>query len=496
MLRTLLIFLLLLLFNHKANAKYSLDEKVDLLYEVVTAGNSEAMKLELKIFVKQLHKYDKLSPKKRVKKIFSETKKKYLHTYYLYSFFPDLLTLKTYNCVTGSALYAVIFDELDIPYNVVEVPQHVYLIAYPNTAQIGVESTDAKDGVYNWTEYNKLDAVNFLLQIGEISQNEIQLKGMDAIVEEFFYSNSEHDFDGLVGMHFFNRALFFNEQKDFDKALYYLDKAGDHYESEKVAYMEGAILSSLIGDTEYDNIKIVSYLCRYYNVVGKKAQKQRVEGTFSYVMSEALNTRHDEEFIDTSLIIINDNLDEEEDRNKLTSFIYETRSVYHYNRGQYKLALDYSEKGYALNPENKGFEDLIASMLVNTLIEDDDIEDDEELFEQVNSYQEKYEFLDESPKFLTFLVTYYSFAVYDAFLYGDTELGFIYLEKLMSYVDNPDIDKEITNELIGDAYGSISSYYFRQEEYDTALTWINNALEYDPESASLLRKKEYILGKM
>jgi hypothetical protein len=68
---------------------------------------------------------------------------KYLKYYKLDSFFPDIFSTKTYNCVNGTALFAIIFDEINIPYHILEVPNHVYLIAYPSTLKIGVESTDA-----------------------------------------------------------------------------------------------------------------------------------------------------------------------------------------------------------------------------------------------------------------------------------------------------------------------------------------------------------------
>jgi hypothetical protein len=84
--------------------KYSFEQQVDLLYEVIPDASSTKFKKELKSFIYELREFDSQAATKRVKKIYTLTKKKYLQNYYLYAFFPELNTDNHFNCVTGNRI--------------------------------------------------------------------------------------------------------------------------------------------------------------------------------------------------------------------------------------------------------------------------------------------------------------------------------------------------------------------------------------------------------
>ena len=84
----------------------------------------------------------KKKPAKNIKKIYKEVHDSYCQKYTMNTDFSDLFKDGSYNCVSGTAIYALIFEELDIPYSIKEVPTHVYLVAYPETENIYVEATD------------------------------------------------------------------------------------------------------------------------------------------------------------------------------------------------------------------------------------------------------------------------------------------------------------------------------------------------------------------
>ncbi|MBK6525975.1 MAG: hypothetical protein IPG07_10765 [Crocinitomicaceae bacterium] len=70
--------------------KYSFEQQVDLLYEVIPDANAAKFKKELKSFIYELREFDSQAATKRVKKIYTLTKKKYLQNYYLYAFFSGI----------------------------------------------------------------------------------------------------------------------------------------------------------------------------------------------------------------------------------------------------------------------------------------------------------------------------------------------------------------------------------------------------------------------
>lgn len=490
--KSLIICVLSLICLTGFGKKYSLEQKIDLLYEAMPGSTAPKFKKELNFFIHELAIYNSQSPAKRVKKIYTLTKKKYLENYYLYAFFPELLTEGHFNCVTGTALFAIIFDELEIPYSIVEVPQHVYLVAYPDSYKIGVESTSEKNGVYVWTEHTKIEAVSFLISIDKVTQEEVRLKGIDLIIEEYFYTNEELDFDGIVALHLINRSLYLSDKKKYKDALACLKRARQLYQSPTLDMIEGSVLSELMSTTEIENIDMVDYLTRYYSICGTKPERQRTLKNFDYIVNEALITRRDIAFIDSTESLVKLNL-EEEDQNLFLAIIEESKSIWHYNRGKYEEALVAAELSYKLNPKNRNTEDLIASSLINS-ITDSDMED-EEVGELVLTYVEKYPFLHESPQFVNFEIAVYAVLAGDSYFYNKVTKANLYFELMQSLLTNTELDLEEVSEYLAEAYSQYAAYLFRNAMYAEALKWINLAIEYDPESEGHQEKRDYILTK-
>ena len=87
----------------------------------------------------------------------------------------------------------------------------------------------------------------------------------------------------------------------------------------------------------------------------------------------------------------------------------------------------------------------------------------------------------------------YTYILGELFYDDDEKLGLIYLEKIEPFAQNEEYleDENLTRPLAL-AYGQVAAYYFREREIESAIKWINKALELDPNSSSLKRKQEYI----
>src|SRR6218665_2366950 len=73
---------------------------------------------------------------KKVKFTYDYVHKQFLKIYKEKNGFMDLFESGEYNCLSASALYAIIFSKISIPYQIRETPTHVYLIAYPDSEKI------------------------------------------------------------------------------------------------------------------------------------------------------------------------------------------------------------------------------------------------------------------------------------------------------------------------------------------------------------------------
>ena len=72
---------------------------------------------------------------------------KYFLRYRQYQPLSQLLTNKVYNCLSGTALYALLLERLGIAYTIHETPYHVYLVVhYANGGKALLESTGRGEG--------------------------------------------------------------------------------------------------------------------------------------------------------------------------------------------------------------------------------------------------------------------------------------------------------------------------------------------------------------
>ncbi len=474
--------------------KLTLEEKVSLLFDVSPKNQQKKEVIQsISDYCILLKKYDNLQPKARVKKVFSSIKKKYLYRYNLNTFFPDLFSWKTYNCVTGTALIAIIFDELDIPYSIVKVPNHVYLLAYPESFKIGVESTDSKHGIYQWNDYSKQLAIHYLLTLEKITPQDIKQNGVDVLIERYFYVRSNLTFRNLIGIHFFNKALRSNINGSNENALKFANLAYNYDPGDQTYFLKGSILTDLLSETENSGIKYMEYLTMYFDIETNPSRIELTQLMFEGSIYNAFHKRDDLDFIDSSMVLINKNISDPNSKKVLLSCIKLERASWLATQARYKKALKYALEGYKMDSTNKRFEKLITPLLLIEMT--DDIYDEDEIYLDsiIASKTAKLPFLNQSFMFRKFIFISYAELAAEAFFYGIDSTGQTCLEKIEPYLDDNELmeDDEVIEQL-SITYGQMAVFFFRERNVELARQWIDKALAINPSSPSLKRKKVYI----
>ena len=97
--------------------------------------------------------------------VHSRFPKKYLSTEY----FPAIFNGGTYNCVSATMLYSLVFDSISIPYKVMVSSDHVYLVANPGPKSIVIETTNPSFENAIFTGEFKQQYVNYLRNSNLIS---------------------------------------------------------------------------------------------------------------------------------------------------------------------------------------------------------------------------------------------------------------------------------------------------------------------------------------
>jgi hypothetical protein len=206
-----------------------------------TSSSQNLSKEELNTFM------DKLKSKKDSKKsesdflelVFSKVHSKFLKQYQDYSTFGELLEKGRYNCLTGTALYALVLDYIDFRYKVIETNYHIFLLVESSEPAL-FEATDPQYG--------------FVCGRKMIDQRINEYKKNQPLVERTEKSSYNFDFDlfnevdlnELTGLLYYNRSIDAFNKQQIDQSVNLLDKASSFYKSERIKEFSQLILLTLL----------------------------------------------------------------------------------------------------------------------------------------------------------------------------------------------------------------------------------------------------------
>ena len=152
-----------------------------------------------------------------LKFVFYNVHRKFLKRFQMHRDFSAIFSdQKTYNCVSGATLYALILQQLDFKYSIYETPFHVYLMVHtPRHPQILLDPTDPHQG-FLYNPYAIQKRVRYHSETDGVKLN------------------AKISLQQLIGLQYYNQGVFqFNQQK-FDRALVKLSRAQDLYPSKRI----------------------------------------------------------------------------------------------------------------------------------------------------------------------------------------------------------------------------------------------------------------------
>lgn len=213
-------------------------------------GERQQLESEYNSFVSSLKekkaKWD--NDHKLLEHLFYKVPQRYLRRYVPYQSFQDLFETGTYGCLTGTALYAFLLDELGYEYEIIETNYHMFLKVESNGKSYLLESTDPFNGF-------------------EHSKKEIESRIADAHLKN--KSGGEHHtfsydiyrsitFTDLIGLQYYNIAIDAFNKNNLKKALYSLNEASKINKSERISEMLTLMLNSVNHPASFEKV-ILNY---------------------------------------------------------------------------------------------------------------------------------------------------------------------------------------------------------------------------------------------
>jgi len=157
--------------------------------------------------------------------IFNKTHQKFLKNFSEYSSFPEMLSKGNYNCLTGTALYALLLDRYDVGYQIIETNYHIFLVAQTDKGPILFETTDPVSGfVTNPEEIKK--------RIAGYRQNSIQASGSTKTYYRYnFDLYNSVNLDQVLGLLHYNLSIAAFNGQELTLSIDHLRKAMELYQS-------------------------------------------------------------------------------------------------------------------------------------------------------------------------------------------------------------------------------------------------------------------------
>lgn len=186
-----------------------------------------------------------------LKYVFYTVHRKYLGQYKQYVALGEVFEKsRQYDCVTGTALYALVLDHFGIQYQVRETDFHVYLLAYADGKEYMFESTDPIYGITN--DQKEIKARRTLIEEDAKRINaELAMSGVGTDQSDHYQAeliDNAVSLRELSGLHYYNLALAeLNEQK-YSQAYSLIQKAYQLYPSERIKQTASLIFALAFED--------------------------------------------------------------------------------------------------------------------------------------------------------------------------------------------------------------------------------------------------------
>jgi len=441
----------------------------------------EAEKLKLQVQT-NLYKSKKKDEKSLIKWIYKDIHHQFFKKYELVNHFDNVFESGYYNCLSATAIYALVLDELGVPYQINILPNHVNLTAYPESHKIIIETTDPVKGYFIYDKKFKEQYVSNLLAYKVIEKKDIELKTTEEVFDIYYSTKDDVNLKELVGVQYYNDGLYLLEDGKNEEGIEQLEKSIALYPSTNTANILMSAYLNELNESDYTNEHHKEYLIRVARY--KELKDDIIEGVITEVARVAdhnVIANKDTTFFKSFYSTISQNFNENElVKKKLEIIYFGVMGEYYYKDVQYDIASNYFEKALQIGGDTLGLEELYVRAI---LLHVDGISDKEKVMSFLINSEKKYNKLIDNKLYMSYKTEVISLLMMRSFDRNKIKIGEDYRVELENILDNIDVKKNETN--IGIAYAQAGAAYFRLGNRSKAKAMFVKGLTYCPDHFEL-----------
>jgi hypothetical protein len=424
--------------------------------------------------IKELQEIKDKKLGKKIKTSYTYIHSRYLRKYNALEYFPVLFQTGNYNCVTATILYALVFNEFNIPYRVKESPNHVYLIANPGTNSVVIETTNPvfEESIFNGDF--KRQYVEYLRSSKLISNEECQSKSTEEIFEQKFYEVKDAAFENLPGFQYYNRAVEEYEKSNYELAYRLCQKAYFFYPDPQIWALLYNSLLFKISKIDFDNVEDIDYLAQYARF--DNVDFGDINKIFINIINHHLQYIGKESYCDSLYNRFIPQIEKKGDQNELI-FSYNMLMSYHYQSTD--NVVQYVTKALEIKSNFNDANIIFKNYLLHKFFT---IKKPDDLLNMIDTFERKYKFKEVSQiyyeerlrAYLTMAKLYYD--------KSNVKEGDKYLNKFETLYTIPVNINSYIIEIIEQAYSSGARFYYIKKNNVKARSYATRGLKFAPSS--------------
>ncbi|WP_258099173.1 tetratricopeptide repeat protein [Marinoscillum pacificum] len=412
----------------------------------------------------------------------------FLNAYQPFSYFDEIFENGTYNCVSSVGLYGLLFEELEVPYEIKETPTHVYLVVHPEKEKILIETTDSESGFRRFSHTFKKSFIKDLIEVEAISLTDLQ-DGVSAIFDKYYFTDKQLGVKELAGMQYYNRSVTFLMEYDYRAAFKDLKKAYFLHPSEKIKtiLLETALMCT--NDCDYSEPEDVALLTILSNSETKAFDKQDLIAEFMHLLEVQLAELNHTDKVASYFQMLSSELKDSASVSQISFYYHFERGRLLYNAGKYEEALPFVQAALSLHPNQIETQTLVVANFHNALVTN--VWGVDQYIANMENIYDLFPHLESNTALGTLRAEVYLEGMSDCYRNGSVDKADDYrgrFEQLMARQQ----DLLIDDWKVAKAYSQAVLFYFNNEEYSSARQVLSSGLKYFPDNQELQRRKNYL----
>ena len=247
---------------------------------------SEKIKTEAVFLKTQLAGIKK--PAKALKFVFDHVQTTFLKQYDVDADFTDMFSSGKYNCLTGTILYALLADALNVKHTIKFMPGHVYMIAYADDIPYIFESTDPVGGFVELNKALQSNAVKSMRLLKFMASDNGEKSPKGDFFETYYLKLNNTELRGLVGYQYTNASFAEMMKQDYIKSYNLINKAIVLTPMAELYMMRDELLKHAIVEADKSTSLRAQLLADYYNSTRNPNKKVQVVEEFKQCIYQVL----------------------------------------------------------------------------------------------------------------------------------------------------------------------------------------------------------------